>query len=248
MNIQVQKYFDRASGTYLEEAVIQEEAARQCAEKIPRTRYHSVLEIGAGGGFLTRHCLSRIQAGIYAAMDISGHMLRLVPRDRLSPVLGNGEIPPFKDASLDLLVSSSVMQWYVGGADSMARNLNLLSRGGFFSLSLFVAGTFRQMHHASCLSGFGAVYPLPRVKECLAALSLAGLEYESRVKSYTRYFDSVQSFLKSHKGTGAGYTGRRPAFGKQRFREFCSRYLEIYGLDGKIPVDYRVLYIWGEKK
>lgn len=248
MSRQVQKYFDRAVSTYLEEAVIQEEAARRCAQNIPRGHYPRVLEIGAGGGLLTRYCLQRIRAGVYAAMDISAPMLRLLPRQKVLPVQGDGEDPPLREGSLDLLTSSSVMQWYAGGAKSIGRSLRLLSPGGFFSLSLFVAGTFWQMKHISSMSGFGSVYPLPRVRECMAAIAKAGTEYKSRVESYTVYYDSVQVFLKSHKGTGAGYTGRRPVFGRQCYRNFCRMYLETYGEGGRIPVDYRVLYIRGQKK
>ena len=248
MSRQVQKYFDRAADTYLEEAVIQEEAAGQCAGNIPRGYYPRVLEIGAGGGLLTRHCLERIRAGIYLAMDVSFSMLGLLPRDSVVPVQGDGETPPLREGSLDLLVSSSVMQWYAGGGQGIARSLRLLCPGGFFSLSFFVAGTFRQMKHISSMSGFGSVYPLPRVRECMAAMARSGTEYTSRVENYTVYYDSVQGFLKSHKGTGAGYTGRRPVFGRQCYRNFCRMYLETYGEGGRIPVDYRVLYIRGQKK
>ncbi|WP_291319967.1 methyltransferase domain-containing protein [Desulfonatronospira sp.] len=248
MSRQVQKYFDRAAGTYLEEAVIQEEAARRCAGNIPRGYYPRVLEIGAGGGLLTRHCLERIRAGIYLAMDVSSPMLRLLPLDRVVPVQADGEVLPLREQSLDLLTSSSVMQWYASGAQGIARSLSFLSPGGFFSLSLFVAGTFRQMKHISSMSGFGSVYPLPRVRECMAAISRSGTEYKSRVESYTVYYDSVQGFLKSHKGTGAGYTGRKPVFGRQSYGNFCRMYLETYGEGGRIPVDYRVLYIRGQKK
>ncbi len=246
MSKQVQKYFDRAVSTYLEEAVIQEEAARRCAQNIPQGYYPRVLEIGAGGGFLTRHCLHRIRAGVYAAMDLSAPMLRLLPRQGAVPVQGDGEYPPFRDCAANLLVSSSTMQWYAKAPQSICRNLDLLAEGGSFSLSLFVSGTLRQLEYVSSLSGFGSVYTLPGAGECLDALAKTGIEYMSEVVDYTRHYDSVAGFLKSHKGTGAGYTGRTPAFGRQRYRNFCRLYREIYGLDGKIPVDYRVLYIWGK--
>ncbi len=243
----MQKYFNRAGATYLQEAKIQQEAARECAVRVPGKYYPRVLEIGAGGGLLTGQCLDRIQAGLYLAMDISLPMLKLIPRDRTVLLRADGEHPPFKKAVFDLLVSASVMQWYSKPPQGLLENLELLKKGGRFSISLFVSGTFRQMQEISSRSGFGSVYPLPGEEEYLSRLQESGMDFGFQTREYTRYFPSVPEFLKSHRRTGARYTLNRPSFGKKTYSRFCREYERIYGQDGWIPVDYRVLYIWGKK-
>ncbi len=247
MSRQVQKSFDRASSTYHGEALIQKETARECAARIPRGKYPRVLEIGAGGGLLTRECLSRIQSDLYVAMDLSRPMLQVLPLEKTFMLQGDGEYPPFKSRVFDLLVSSSAMQWYSRGPQALLEDLEVLAPGGRFSWALFVSGTFRQMAHISSASGFGSVLPMPRDRECVDILSGQKIELKAQAREYTRYFASVPEFLFSHRRTGARYTGEKPGFGKKRYDRFCRMYMEIYGQRGLIPVDYRVLYLWGKK-
>ena len=248
MTKQVQRSFERAVTTYQQEALIQKEVARECALLVPEGVYSRVLEIGAGGGFLTSECLSRINAGIYVAMDFSRAMLEPLSRKKSVFLLGDGRQQPFKEASFDLLVSSSTMQWYGKGPEALARNLALLNDEGRFSISLFVAGTFSQMAHISSLSGFGSLYPLPEAEQYLKSMSEGHFGFKSRLKEYTRYFPSVPEFLKSHKKTGATYTAKEFRFGKKSYARFCRLYRDIYARKGMIPVSYHVLYIWGRKK
>ena len=228
--------------------MIQKEVARECSLQIPAGVYSRVLEIGAGGGLLTAECLSRINAGLYVAMDFSRPMLEPLSRKKSVFLLGDGQQQPFKEASFDLLVSSSTMQWYGRDPEAFAQNLALLNDKGRFSISLFVAGTFSQMAHISSLSGFGSLYPLPEAEQWLKSVPERHFEFKSRLKEYTRYFPSVPEFLKSHKRTGATYTAKKFGFGQKSYARFCRMYRDIYAQKGMIPVSYRVLYLWGRKK
>ncbi|RQD63038.1 MAG: methyltransferase domain-containing protein [Desulfonatronovibrio sp. MSAO_Bac4] len=248
MQSQIRKHFDHSTSTYRANATIQARVAENCAGRIPEINYPLVLELGAGGGLLTEYCLKKIAPlKHYFTLDLSLEMLKLTAQDKVFAVQGDGENPPFREQSFDLLVSSSAMQWYSCGADSILANISLLKDEGYFSLAFFVRGTFDEMSHISSLTGFASIYPLPEEYQCIKTLSQTGLNLETHIETYTVYFPDVASFLKSHKKTGATFTRKGSGFGKKKYADFCKKYQEIYGGEKGIPVSYRVLYMWGQK-
>ncbi|MFO7728632.1 MAG: class I SAM-dependent methyltransferase [Desulfonatronovibrio sp.] len=225
---------------------MQKTAAQKCCSHVPEKKYSRILEIGAGGGLLTELCLQRLSpADIYVALDISLGMLKLAAADRTCLIQADGEIPPFKPGTFSLLISSSAMQWYHRGPESALRNIRLLKENGFFSLAFFVRGTFQQMEHVSSLTGFGSLYPLPSAEHYIESFRTAGLKPGWSLQEYTEYYSSVSAFLKSHKKTGATYTGSQAKFGKKTYRNFCRVYEDLYAEAGLIPAGYKVLYLWG---
>ncbi|MCA1744051.1 MAG: methyltransferase domain-containing protein, partial [Desulfovibrionales bacterium] len=218
-----------------------------CARRIPELSYPMVLEIGAGGGLLTECCLNKISPEHYFTLDLSMKMLKLNAQNRVFAVQGDGEKPPFRQEQFDLLVSSSAMQWYSCGADSILANISLLKGGGYFSLALFVQGTFYEMAHISSLTGFASVFPLPEENQCINALSQPELRFKTHIERHTVYFPDTPGFLKSHRKTGATFTRKGSGFGKKKYADFCKKYQEIYGGSEGIPVSYRILYMWGQK-
>ncbi|RQD55534.1 methyltransferase domain-containing protein [Desulfonatronovibrio magnus] len=256
MHNTIRHKFDRSSITYRANAPVQDHVAAKCAMRVPKGFSGNILEIGAGGGLLSEKVLARISpASHYYALDISKAMLNIIKNPGMQSdifpgiekVQADGEYPPFQDCSLDLMLSSSTMQWYKNSPASMTRNLQLLKPGGLFSLGLFVQGTFKEMEHVSSLTGFGSTHILPVASECLSALQKEKLELASEIETKTIQYDSVLSFLKKHKQTGATFSGKKARFGRERLRKFIAAYEEHYEKDGKIQVSYQILYIWGRK-
>lgn len=249
MDNQIKKHFDRSIKTYKKAAIVQKKVAARCYSHVPKNNYPRVLEIGAGGGFLTESFLQgQSSCGMYVALDVSRMMLKLVPMDRVVMIQADGEKAPFKQACFSLLLSSSAMQWYQGGASSIINNISLLESGGFFSLAIFVQGTFIQMGHASSLSGFGSVYPLPSAGTLLRLFKLEGQIFESEIEEFRIHFSSVHAFLQTHKQTGANYSRPGASFSRKAYNEFCRIYEDMYGEEQGIPVSYKVLYLWGRRQ
>ncbi len=248
MNSQIRKHFDLSTTTYRSSAIVQKKVADRCCSHIPEKQFFRVLEMGAGGGLLTDACIRVLKrSSIYVALDLSAMMLKLISWQNASLIQADGEVPPFRDNSFSLLISSSAMQWYRHGTESLLNNLRLLEKGGFFSLAIFVKGTFRQMKHATAVSGFGSLYPLLSAREYVQGLNSAGLNPSWSVHEYTEYHASVQEFLKSHKQTGATYTSPKAGAGKKAYRAFCREYKDAYSTESGIPASYRVLYLWGSR-
>ncbi|MFP4398145.1 MAG: methyltransferase domain-containing protein [Desulfonatronovibrio sp.] len=245
----IQKHFDQSVGSYRETATLQQEIAARCFSKIQGNTFPRTLEIGAGGGLLTETALGGlVLPELYAAVDISGSMLELISDRQACLIRADGEKLPFKEKSFDLLISSSCMQWYSQGGASIIQNLRMLRRNGFFSLALFIRGTFAEMLHINNLTGFGSIYPLPEPGTCFTCLERDHQDFESETEEHIIYFPSVRDFLQNHKKTGATYTRPGAAFGKKTYAKFCRLYENIYGNEKGIPVSYQVLYLWGRKK
>lgn len=246
---QIRRHFDHSTSTYRANAAVQAMVAKNCARKIPELNCPLVLEIGAGGGLLTEYCLKKISnLQHYFTLDLSLKMLKLTPHNnKVFAVQADGEKAPFREQSFDLLVSSSAMQWYSCGADSILENIRLLKDGGYFSLALFIQGTFKEMDKISSLTGFASIYPLPEEHQCIRTLSHSGLRLETHAETHIVHFPDAPSFLKSHRKTGATFTRKNSRFGKKKYADFCKKYQEIYGNEKGIPVSYRILYMWGKK-
>ncbi|MBT8763532.1 methyltransferase domain-containing protein [Desulfohalobiaceae bacterium Ax17] len=245
MQKQIQKYFDQAKDTYKQEARIQKIVAKECLELLNRNDFGWILEIGAGGGLLTEAAKSRLKSRYYVAVDLSLAMLKGIQERDVVQIQADGERLPFKPGSFDLLLSSSTMQWYQKGVQSIAENLTYLKKNGQFALAFFVRGTFKELAYASEVTGFGSVYPLAQAKTYIDFFSRLNINFDTCKKTYTIYYPSVRDFLQSHKKTGARYTRQKKALSKKRYLDFCKIYTRTFGEEGKIPVTYVVLYLWG---
>ena len=250
MKQQVRRCFDRAHATYSLAAVVQKEIAEACARLVPEEQtFATALEIGAGGGLLTRSLLPRVQVGCYLACDLSRAMLAHLPAAHLHRFQADGEQLPLPSGCVDLLVSASTLQWYTAPHRSLPANLDLLRPGGTFVLALFVRGTLPELAASSRATGFGTLQPLLPASTYRHILDATpGLSWQSRVQTHTQWHRSVTGFLRSHKKTGATFSPGRKAFlGKDRLARFCRYYASRFARDNSIPARYRVLYLWGRR-
>ncbi|MFH1913762.1 MAG: methyltransferase domain-containing protein [Pseudomonadota bacterium] len=245
----IRRAFERARNTYAEAAQVQDRAALRCAEHVPPGNYPAILEIGAGGGVLTRHIVARCSHSRYVAVDISSGMLAQVSRDGLTNpefVVADGEYLILPHERFDLLVSSSTMQWYRSPEVSIRDNLGLLRHGGRFSLSIFIDGTYAEFAEASAMSGFGSMLSMRSARyfmDILQDAKLASLETE--IVTHVAYYPTVAEMLRAHRATGATAT---PG-GKQPSRQAYQRFIDHYESSHRAPEGVRstavILHLWG---
>ncbi|QJB55203.1 methyltransferase domain-containing protein [Pseudodesulfovibrio sp. zrk46] len=246
----IRRAFDRARDTYAKAAKVQAEVALKCAGHVPEGEYPAVIEIGAGGGVLTRHIASRCQHDRYVAVDISPEMLSQVNLRMLSNpelVMADAECLKLSQDSFDLLVSSSTMQWYHSPEVTIHDNLKLLRNGGFFSLSIFVEGTYAEFAKASAATGFGSMLPMRPAEffiEILQDAHVTDVQWEQT--SYTCHYASASDMLRAHRSTGATATGGDKQPSKSAYKEFIN-YLERFRVTDGIPSTSSILYLWGRR-
>jgi malonyl-CoA O-methyltransferase len=247
----IRNAFDRASRSYEKWAVVQRDVAHDCAKLVAPGSYDTVLEIGSGAGFLTALLAPRIDARLYLALDLAPGMVKKAVYSSLSgvvPLVGDGENPPLAPGRVDLLVSSSALQWYLNPEESIPRNLALLRPGGWFALALFVQGTLAELEEVSASTGFGSAFPLRPARDYERIMSqIRGISWESRKSARIMHYDCVATFLRAHQGTGAKATPRMGKVGRQRYARFSREYSERFKDREGIRATYEILYLSGKK-
>jgi malonyl-CoA O-methyltransferase len=252
MKLQIRNAFNRASASYEQSALVQKKVAGLCADLVPRGNYPRVVEIGAGAGFLAVALLPRIQTEEYVALDIAEQMVQkeiFRTHPALIPIVGDGEKLPFSGPCVDLLVSSSAMQWYLEPDISIPNNVNLLRPGGRFIWALFVRGTLAELADVSARTGFGSVFPLQERELYERILEhIPGIGFTLHTRSLTLWYDSVADFLRAHRETGARYSAGRGRVGRRAYMEFCRVYEAVYGRQGRVPASYETVFIEGWRR
>lgn len=249
MKKQIRNAFNRASSSYEQSALVQKEVAGLCAECVPPGDYSRVVEIGAGAGFLAAALLPRIQPRQYVALDIAERMVQKAifrSHPALVPIVGDGESMPLHERSVDLLVSSSAMQWYGQPERSIPKNIALLRKKGRFALAFFVRGTLAELKDVSIRTGFGSVFPLhPAEHYGKIVQNIPGITFTLNTRSLTMWYDSVADFLRAHRETGARYSAGKGRVGRKAYVEFCRVYEKVYGCRGRVPARYETVFIEG---
>jgi malonyl-CoA O-methyltransferase len=248
----IRRSFDRARFTYREAAVAQRRVACDLSAMLRPGSYRRILEIGCGGGFLHSLVRARGLLGPYLALDLSRSMLSMLasPEDPdLQLVQADGEFCPVRPGSVDLLLSSSTLQWFDRPETSIPGLLSLLCTGGRFAFSIFIEGTLHELADSSRAAGFGSVRPLRPAAFYTGLMSRQdGLAFSTAEREETIHLSSVRAVLQHLKDTGVVHTGNKRPFTRSAYHSFLDHYQAGYGSPGRVPVTFRVLFLDGIKQ
>ena len=244
----VQRSFDRAAASYRQAATVQAEAAAKLAAMLDMERCRTVLEIGSGDGLFTEHLTERVKIETLLTLDIArAPLLRLPAHLTACKIQADAEALPIRRGSIDLLVSSSSLQWLSQPEQSIPRLLSCLRPGGTFLFALFCRGTFAEMAQLNLRCGFGRVYPLPCEQQLLQLLQRTTRQaVDMQAETVIRSYPDVMTLLRTQQATGAGYSGQGRPGGRAALQAFIRSYeLEFANQDGTIPASYRLAYFKG---
>jgi malonyl-CoA O-methyltransferase len=252
MKDRIRRSFDRARATYRDAAVVQRTTARELSCLIPPGNHSRILEVGSGGGFLHSFLRQRGVHGTYLALDLSRSMLGMLAGasdSDLHLVESDGEACPFHSCSIDLLLSSSTLQWFERPETSIPALLSLLRPGGRFAFSIFVEGTLAELAESSRATGFGSVRPLRPAGFYTELLGHGrGITFSSFEREETVYLDSVRAVLDHLRDTGVGQTAHKRPSSRATYNAFVDFYESRFGSQGRIPASYRILFLSGIRR
>ena len=147
--------FDRASLTYEAAAILQARVADELVTRLEPFNFAPgvILDLGAGTGRMTGELKKRYRRSLVVALDLAPGMLREARKHqaffrRFERVCADAMRLPIADASVDVVISSLMLQWCEPPDPAFAEIRRILKPAGFFAFSTFGPDTLRELRSA----------------------------------------------------------------------------------------------------
>lgn len=253
----IRQSFSAASGSYDGLAELQRHVALELSGKMARgRRWETIVDIGCGTGFFTRHAVSRCECVKLLAMDIALPMLQTARRNsfgkNLAYLCGDAEQLPLAAESIDKIVSNLALQWCQALPAVFADFRRALKPGGQLAFSTFGPATLQELKAAWAVvddyTHVNTFYSLGQIEQFLKGAGFEVVLAESNLRQ--SYYSSVMDLMKELKGIGA----HNVTAGRNRqltTRSQLQRMMEAYPLEEegqRISASYEILYIAAVKK
>lgn len=254
----VRRSFDTASGSYDAAAVLQKEVRTRLLGRLDFVvlQPEVVVDLGAGTGHASKALKARFPRAQVVAVDLAPGMLaearhQLGWRRRFDRLCADAAQLPFKDQSVDLIVSNLMLQWCTPPDAVLAEIQRVLKPRGLFSFTSFGPDTLHELR-----SAWAEVDARPHVHQFVDMHDLGDALMRARlaepvldVEQFTLTYQNATALMRELKligarnamqGRGSGLTGRR------RMQALQNAY-ESFRQDGVLPATYEVVYgqAWG---
>lgn len=259
----MRRAFSQASGEYDQYAVLQAEVRSRLLERLELFKVEPsvVLDLGSGTGHASAALHQRYPQAQVVAMDAALGMLQQartlqggwfgLRRKRFTSVCADAYRLPFKDASVDMVVSNLMLQWCDPLDGVFAEVRRVLKPGGVFSFASFGPDTLRELREAwAAVDDHVHVNRFIDMHDVGDALMRAGLtEPVLDVEHLTLTYQDAMTLMRELKAIGAHNVaaGRRPGLtGREALKQMTQAY-ESQRRDGVLPASYEVVYghAWG---
>ena len=258
----VRAAFERASARYEAAAVLQARVADELLNRLELFKFTPgvVLDLGAGTGRMTSELKRRYRRALTIALDLAPGMLREARKHqqlfrRFERVCGDAMRLPFADASVDVVVSSLMLQWCDPPDPAFTEIRRVLKPDGLVAFSTLGPDTLRELRTAwaeadGTSNTYNHVNHFTDMHDVGDALVRAGLsEPVLDVDRLQLTYPDALALMRDLKAIGAhNVTAGRPRalLGRERLRRMQDAY-ETFRRDGRLPATYEVVYgvAWG---
>ena len=254
--------FDRASATYEAAAVLQARVADELLTRLEPFNFSPkvILDLGAGTGRMTAELKRRYRRSLVIALDLAPGMLHEARRHqqwlrRFERVCGDAMRLPFADASIDVIISSLMLQWCDPPDVAFTEIRRVLKPDGFLAFTTLGPDTLLELRSAWAeadggMHAYNHVNHFTDMHDVGDALMRAGLsEPVLDVDRIQLTYPDALSLMRDLKAIGAhNVTAGRPRglLGRARLKRMQQAY-EAYRRNGQLPATYEVVYAvaWG---
>ncbi len=258
----VRRSFGAAAASYDDNAFLQREIADRLFERLDyiKLKPARVLDLGSGTGYATRKLRQRYVDADIVSLDLAPEMLRFAAAQTpaaplLARLLGraplqswicaNAEALPLANESIDLTLSSLMLQWC--DPEAVAKEvLRALKSNGLFMFTTFGPDTLKELRAA-----FREVDDAPHVNEFVDMHDIGDILVHAGFadpvmdqETITLTYSDLMSMLRELKGIGAHNVlpGRSQGLmGRQRWHRLQDAY-EKFRREGRLPATYEVVY------
>lgn len=216
--------FSHAAATYDSNSIPQKRVADRLISMIGSERAEDILEVGCGTGYSTSAILDRWSPRHLYLWDLhvppavsalaASHRSTVI---RITECDAETAVMHLPAESLDMIVSSSAVQWFNSLRAFLERGSRALRKGGIIAISTFGPGTMREIHGI-----LGTPVRFPE-REALRRAIPAGLEVMClSEESFTVGFNNPLSAMRhvSQTGVNALEAGSSPAKARKVMREY----------------------------
>ncbi|MDO4896077.1 MAG: methyltransferase domain-containing protein [Moraxella sp.] len=229
----VAQNFAKAHATYGKSAIVQHQMCHTLINllmaNLPDIRPKSVLEIGCGVGNLTDiytsiWTLDALYLNDLYDVGIAGANLIIGDIERL-------DLP-----KVDMVLSSSALQWIKDLPNLFKRIYHTLPKGGVFAFASFGGQNLSQI---KALTGMGLdYYGMSDIKAMLGVVGFDVIATDQHQE--TLYFTHPKDILRHIKDTGVAVGGR--AWTRSSLVAFCDGY-DSFATDKGYPLTYDTLFV-----
>ena len=245
MNIdksQVAQRFAKAGQSYAAHAIVQKQICQQLLQLmqqyLPSNSLNRVFEIGCGSGNLSHLLMQNFEIKQLFLNDLYPEVQQHFQHDpKLQWLIGDVEQLDFPQ-SLDLIASSSALQW-VGDIDSIfKKSAAALIENGYLCFSTFGQQNLQEI---KALTGQGLNYlTLDEIQHKLLKQGFEILHLSENMETLT--FSHPKAVLQHLKATGVTATAAQHRWTKQSLQQFYQDYQQFSELDQSGQHHYQLSY------
>jgi malonyl-CoA O-methyltransferase len=241
----VRSAFNKASGQYDEHAFLQKEIATRLDAKLDVISGESsvILDLGAGTGLLSKQLSKRFPDSQLICLDFAQASLNYNPSS--NKICADAYQLPLADNSVDMVISSLMMQWCPDLKQLFSEIHRVLKNNGLILFSTFGPDTLKELKKSwlvvdsdTHVNTFTDMHDIGD--------QMLGAGFQSPVmemETLTLTYQTVTDLLRDLKAIGAQTVSTRSKslMGKNKFQLMIKMY-ESYRKDGKLPATYEVIY------
>jgi len=247
-------HFERAADTYDASAVLQKEIAKRLTDRLDYIKHSpkTVLDVGSGTGFITQDLLKRYPKSSIIALDLAFSMARKSQQlggwfRKPLAVCADAEQLPLKPDSIELLISSLMLQWSNDLKQTFTGFHSVLAPNGLLLFSTFGPETLREMRES-----WATVDNVPHTSNFLdmhevgdALLQSGFINPVTDMEMITMTYANVRQLMRDIKQIGASNTHserNKGLMGKQKLKAFEAAYEQFKTSEDLYPATWEIIY------
>jgi malonyl-CoA O-methyltransferase len=241
----VKSAFNKASANYDKYAFLQKEIAARLDAKLDIISAESnmILDLGAGTGLLSKQLSKRFPDSQLICLDFAQDSLKINPSK--NKLCADAYQLPLADNSVDMVISSLMMQWCPNLKQLFSEIHRVLKNDGLILFSTFGPDTLKELKKSwSVVDNETHVITFVDMHDIGDQMLGAGfVSPVTEMEKLTLTYQTVTDLLRDLKAIGAQSvdTRSKSLMGKDKFKLMIEMY-ESFRKDGKLPATYEVIY------
>lgn len=249
----VRRAFDRAAQTYDDAAVLQREVCTRMLEHLDPVKMQPqhVLDVGTGTGFAVGLLMKRYKKAQITAVDLAPEMLKQAAKHgswfrKPRLICADADHLPLADHSVDMLVSSLMLQWSGDLERTLREFKRVLKPGGVLMFATFGPDTLKELRNSWLKVDSDAhvnqFLDMHDVGDALMRCQFADPVMDREMLTLT--YNNVTDLMRDLKAIGANTppSNRRRGLMTASTLKAVEQVYESYRQKGVLPASYEIVY------